>query len=55
MAAKRKSDKAHIKVGEFECFINKYGGIVNSPLITVWSKDNVLAYIEFLKQLLPYV
>jgi hypothetical protein len=55
MASKRKGDKAHIKVGEFECYINEYGGIVNAPLITVWSKKAVEDYIRFLTQLLPYL
>ena len=51
----RGSDKAHIQAGEFECTINKYGGIVNAPLITVWSKKNVQDYIKFLEKLLPHL
>jgi len=50
-----KSDQAHIQVGEFSCHINKFGGVVNAPLITVWSKKNVEDYIKFLEQLLPYL
>lgn len=51
----RKSDKAHIQVGEFECVIDKYGCLVNPPLIDVWSKKNVQDYIQFLEKLLPYL
>ncbi len=51
----KKSDKAHIKAGEFECFIDKYGIIVNPPMITRWNKEAVQNYIEFLKKLLPYL
>ena len=51
----RKSDRAHIQAGEFEAFIDKYGCIVNAPLITVWSKKNVQDYIQFLGKLLPYL
>jgi len=55
MIPKRAGDKAYIQVGEYECVINKYGGIVNGSLITRWGKKDVQDYIKYLKQLLPYL
>ncbi len=49
----RKGEKLVSAGGEFECVINKYGGIVNAPMITVWGKEKVLDYIKFLEKLLP--
>lgn len=51
----RKSDKARVEYGEYSCLINKHGGLVNAPLITIWSKKSVENYIKFLKALLPYL
>ena len=55
MIPKRKGDIAHIKVGEFECVINKYGGMVNPSMITRWGKKEVQDYIKFLEKVIPYV
>lgn len=52
---KQKSDIAEIQVGEYSCIINKYGGVVNAPLITRWGKKEVQTYIKFLEKLLPYL
>jgi len=51
----RKSDKARVEYADYSCIINKYGGLVNAPLITIWSKKRVEDYIKFLKKLLPYL
>lgn len=52
---KHKGDKAHIQVGEFECVIDKYGCMVNPPIITQWTRRNVQEYIKFLRKLLGYL
>jgi len=55
MSPKFKGDKAYIEVGEFSVHINRFGGVVNAPLISVWSKKNVQDYIKLLEQLLPWL
>lgn len=54
MSQPKKSDKALIKFGQYECIINKYGGIVNAPYIEVWSEQNIRDYIGFLENLLLF-
>jgi len=51
----KRSDKAHIREGEYECLIDKSGLVVNPPLITRWGKKEVQEYIKFLEQLLPWL
>ena len=50
----RKSDRAHIQAGPFECAIDRYGCIVNPPGISVWSDQNIRDFRLFLKKLLDY-
>ena len=51
----RKSDKALIRHGKFQCIIDRYGCVVNLPLLNEVKKSDVEDYIKFLEKLLPYL
>lgn len=50
----RKGDIAEIKIGDYQCVIDKYRTVVN-PSYPIWSKEGIKDYIKFLEQVLEHI
>lgn len=50
----KKSARPVIQFGRFQCHFDRYGAVVNPPLIDVWSEQIIQEYIGFLQEFLRY-